>query len=428
MGIREDSSRVIVHKYGGSSVSTSEKIKEVARRVVETRRAHGDGPMVIVVSAMGKTTNQLLDLARDVTDSPCLRELDMLLSTGERVSASLLSMALKEAGVDAISLSGSQAGIRTDDAHSNATVLDVRPARIEEELARGRVVVIAGYQGANDGGEVTTLGRGGSDTSAVAYAVALGAHACHVCSDVDGVYTADPRIVPSARRLAEISYEEMLEMSRAGAHVLHPKAVELAAGSDLVIVARATFSEGAGTRIHAAGPARSGRATSVAGHRSVLRLVGGEGLGGGARRALAAALEEHDVLFGNVETPGVEFVVSTKNVPKPEAFAGSLREQFPGIEVVEALGTASVVGLGLGSEQAAERRAAAALRSAGIESCVHFATHHAITFVVAAERVGEALRALHREFLEEGASDRPRAGDTTPALTKAATAEEGRAA
>jgi len=214
---------VIVQKYGGSSVADVEKIRGVAARVAQTRA--GGHQVVVVVSAMGDTTDELLALARKVTDDPHRRELDMLLTAGERISMALLGMALHDRGVDAVSFTGSQSGIITDGAHTNARIVEVRPVRIVEALGRGKVVIVAGYQGVSREKEVTTLGRGGSDTTAVALAAALQAEVCEICSDVDGVFSADPRIVPRARRLSAISYEEMMEMAACGAKVLHLRAV-----------------------------------------------------------------------------------------------------------------------------------------------------------------------------------------------------------
>ena len=206
---------IVVQKYGGSSVADAAKIKRVAERVAKTRAS---GKRVcVVVSAMGDTTDELLSLAKQVSASPHRRELDMLLSAGERISMALLGMALQDSGVEAVSFTGSQSGIITDGAHTNARILEVRPVRILEELGKNKVVIVAGYQGVSREKEITTLGRGGSDTTAVALAAALGAERCEICSDVDGVYTADPRIVPQAKKLSELSHDEMQELALSGA-------------------------------------------------------------------------------------------------------------------------------------------------------------------------------------------------------------------
>jgi aspartate kinase len=238
---------IVVQKYGGSSVADVTKIGRVADAVVATRRAGHD--VVVVVSAMGKTTDQLLALAKEVDETPPRRELDMLLTTGERVSMALLSMAIQKRGEAAISFTGSQSGIITNDRHFDARIIEVRPHRVEDELARGRIVIIAGYQGMSYKREITTLGRGGADTTALAMAAALGAERAEIYSDVDGVYSADPRIVPDAAHLPELGYDQMQAMSDAGAKVLHAGAVEFARKAGIAIHARASFSPGRETRV-----------------------------------------------------------------------------------------------------------------------------------------------------------------------------------
>ena len=229
---------IVVQKYGGSSMAGPEKIRAVAERIMRTRAA--GHAVCVVVSAMGDTTDDLLASAKRLSANPARRELDMLLSAGERISMALLSIAIRELGGDAISFTGSQSGIITNDRHSDARIIEVRPFRVQDELARGKIVVVAGYQGVSYKKEVTTLGRGGSDTTAVAMAAALGAEWCEICSDVDGVYSADPRVVPAARRIGELSYEEMQEMAEAGARVLNAQAVEFAKEHNIAIYARAT--------------------------------------------------------------------------------------------------------------------------------------------------------------------------------------------
>lgn len=233
---------IVVQKYGGSSVADVSKLQKVAEKVVASRRAGND--VVVVVSAMGKTTDELLALAHQVDESPPRRELDMLVSTGERVSMALLSMAIQKHGVDAISFTGSQSGIITNDRHFDARIIEVRPHRVEDELARGKVVIIAGFQGMSYKREITTLGRGGSDTTALAMAAALGAEHAEIYSDVDGVYSADPRKVADAQHLPELTYDEMQAMAEAGAKVLHAQAVEAARQARIRIHARSTFDQG----------------------------------------------------------------------------------------------------------------------------------------------------------------------------------------
>lgn len=229
---------ILVQKFGGSSVADVEKIKAVAERIVRTKEAGYD--LVVVVSAMGDTTDHLLEMARAINPAPSKRELDMLLSVGERISMALLSMAVHAAGHKAISLTGSQCGIITTDSHSNARIMDVRPFRVQDELEKGHIVIVAGYQGTSYRREVTTLGRGGSDTTAVALAAALNAEACEIYSDVDGIYSGDPRIILDAKQLRSLSYEDMLEMSRAGARVLNEQAVAFAQAANIALFARST--------------------------------------------------------------------------------------------------------------------------------------------------------------------------------------------
>src|SRR5215470_13487828 len=266
---------IVVQKYGGSSVADVPKIEQVAERVVRTAR---EGKRVcVVVSAMGKTTDQLIALARQITESPPRRELDMLLSTGERIAMALLAMAIAKRGHEAISFTGSQSGIMTNDRHSGARIIEVRPVRIQDELERGRIVIVAGFQGMSYRREITTLGRGGSDTTAVALAAALGAEYCEICSDVDGVYSADPRVVEAARRIGTISYEETQELAEAGARVLNAQAVEFAKEKEIAIYARATASPLPGTDPSADGtvvrkfpPRRAGAIVGVASERDIL--------------------------------------------------------------------------------------------------------------------------------------------------------------
>src|SRR5688500_12108655 len=262
---------IVVQKYGGSSVADTQRIRKVAQRIADTRR---QGKQVcVVVSAMGTTTNELLAKAREITQSPSRRELDMLLTCGERAAMALLSMAVQELGYEAVSLTGSQSGIITNDRHSGARIIEVRPVRVLDELERGRVVIVAGFQGVSYKREITTLGRGGSDTTAVALAAALGAECCEICSDVDGVYSADPRVVSAAELLPVIAHDQMLELAAHGAKVLHAEAVEAARRFNIGLYARATAGGGEGTRIDVPDAAsRLHRVAGVAGQKNLVRL------------------------------------------------------------------------------------------------------------------------------------------------------------
>lgn len=236
---------LVVQKYGGSSVANAERIRRVARRVADVR-AEGHS-VVVVVSAMGDTTDDLIHLVNEITDSPPEREMDVILSTGEQVSIALLAMAVKEIGAPVISLTGPQVGIMTDNAHTKAKILNVNATRLQEELKQGNIVVVAGFQGIDSHNDITTLGRGGSDTTAVALAAALKADLCEIYTDVDGVYTTDPRLVPEARKLDIVSYDEMLELANLGAVVLHPRSVELAMQYGIPLHVRSSFNHNLGT-------------------------------------------------------------------------------------------------------------------------------------------------------------------------------------
>src|SRR6476661_5105809 len=247
---------IVVQKYGGSSLADASAIKRVARRIVEAKKDGND--VVVAVSAMGDSTDELIELAEQVTPMPPARELDMLLTAGERISMAVLAMAIQSLGQEARSFTGSQAGVITDAAHGKARIIDVTPGRISEALAAGHVAIVAGFQGVSqDTKDITTLGRGGSDTTAVALAAALGAEVCEIYSDVDGVYSADPRIVANARHQPTVSYEEMLELAASGAKILHLRCVEYARRYDIPIHVRSSFSKLTGTWISNTPPAAS---------------------------------------------------------------------------------------------------------------------------------------------------------------------------
>jgi len=332
---------IVVQKYGGSSVADVPKLERVADRIARTAR---EGKRVcVVVSAMGRTTDQLLALAREITDSPPRRELDMLLSTGERIAMALLAMAIQKRGLEAISFTGSQSGIMTNDRHSGARIIEVRPVRIQDELERDKIVIVAGFQGMSYKREITTLGRGGSDTTAVALAAALGASYCEICSDVDGVYTADPRVVAEALRLDTISYPEMQELAEHGAKVLNAQAVEWAEKAGIQIYARATHSEAGGTRV---GNQASGRrACGVACARNLVRLRTR-----GPASSLGRSLADEGVSLWRLsdDGSGTVAVFSKEDLPDWLALKRRLLDRFgEGLAVEEDLAAISVVGTGL---------------------------------------------------------------------------------
>ena len=402
---------IVVQKYGGSSVADVERISQVAARVMRTRRQGYD--VAVVVSAMGDTTDELLALAKKVSPNPERRELDMLLSAGERISMALLSMAIRELGGDAISFTGSQSGIITNDRHIDARIIEVRPFRVQDELARGRVVVIAGYQGVSYRREVTTLGRGGSDTTAVAMAAALGAEWCEICSDVDGVYTADPRVVSAATRIGVLSYEETQELAEAGAKVLNAQAVEFAKEKGIAIYARATAStlpgadpssDGTVVRKHA--PRTPGTVAGVASERDVIVLQAtGEPAGllelFDARGVAGKQL--HVAGFG-VSGDGLTLVISRENLHDEDRVRRDLADRFgSGAQLVDGLAAVSAVGAGINATYATVRRGSAALAAAGVMASGLSTSSFRVTWLVTRPSVEAAVRALHREFLEQSA-------------------------
>src|SRR5687768_7066964 len=323
---------IIVQKYGGSSVADVRKLKSVAARIMRARQQGQQ--VVVVVSAMGDTTDELLGMAKQVSDNPDRRELDMLLSAGERISMALLSMAIRELGGDAISFTGSQSGIITNDRHVDARIIEVRPFRVQDELARGKIVVIAGYQGVSYRKEVTTLGRGGSDTTAVAMAAALDAEYCEICSDVDGVYSADPRVVPAAGRIGHLSYEETQEMAESGAKVLNAQAVEFAKEKGITIYARATQGplpgpdpSSDGTVVRRGAPRMPGTVVGVASERDIVMLESDA-----PARDVLALLDERSVpgkqlhVFDDRTT----VVISRENLHDEERFRDALQTRLGG--------------------------------------------------------------------------------------------------
>ncbi len=342
---------IIVQKYGGSSVADVEKIGRVADRVVEAKRAGND--VVVVVSAMGKTTDGLITLAHNVATvegnklEPARRELDMLVSTGERVSMSLLSIAVQARGCPAISFTGSQSGILTNDRHFDARIIEVRPHRIEDELHRGNIVIVAGYQGMSYKREITTLGRGGSDTTAVALAAALEADRCEIYSDVVGIYSADPRSVPEAKHLPEMDHAMLQEMAESGAKVVCAQAVEWARRRGITIAARATFERGRETVISSVGRERE-KSFAVRAITSELKIMRAT-FDGIPRADLLEELATLDVPFKDLmlSDRGGSALLPLLNHPTPGSVADKLRRVLPAAVVTEDLATVSVVGDGL---------------------------------------------------------------------------------
>lgn len=384
---------VVVQKYGGSSVADDDKIRRVAERIVATRN---QGKRVVaVVSAMGKTTDELLAMARRISASPSRRELDMLLSCGERMSMSLLSMAIMELGVEAISFTGSQCGIMTNDRHSGARIIEVRPIRVEDELDRGRVVVVAGFQGVSYKREVTTLGRGGSDTTAVALAAALGAEYCEICSDVDGVYNADPRVVSGAALLEAISCDSMLELAAHGAKVLHKGCVEIARRSRIALYARATARLDSGTRIDPPGPGANVDAIAVTGQKQLVRVraVGDECV----ERVLAAASAARvPPLHLDTDMESADLWFGLSDVPDWPMIRSQLGDD---LEILEDVGAVSVVGDGMGDDPTRLQRARQTARDAGVEIVAMSTSPLRVSLFCAQDAVDDLVRALHAQLV-----------------------------
>ena len=402
--VTQDRRPIIVQKYGGSSVADVEKLGKVADRIVAAKRAGND--VVVVVSAMGKTTDGLLALARQVASSggpgePPRRELDMLLSTGERVSMALLSIAIQARGMEAISFTGSQSGILTNDRHFDARIIEVRPHRIEDELARGKIVIVAGYQGMSYRREITTLGRGGSDTTAVALAAALEADACEIYSDVDGVYSADPRAVPQAKHIAELSHEVLQEMAECGAKVVCAQAVEWARRAGIAIYARATFDPiggGKETVVRKLAPSQTLTARAVVGEGNI---VLGRVESAAVLDDLLRASEETKLSFKDLQIGerGGTFLLPLLNVPDWQAAKRTLLAAVPSLSLVEDVAAVSVVGDGFAATQEPLARFLAALRASEAKPLLTIATPLRMTAVVAASKNNDAQGALHERFV-----------------------------
>ena len=402
---------LIVQKYGGTSVGSPERIRQVAARVAEERRRGSD--VVVVVSAMGEATDELLALACQICEDPRRRhprELDLLLSAGERVAMALLAMAIRECGVEALSFTGSQAAIITDGVHTGARIEEVRATRVREELDRGRVVIVAGFQGVSRDREVTTLGRGGSDTTAVALAAALGASRCEIFTDVDGVHTADPRRVPGARRIPRIDYDEMLELATSGAKVMHARAVEIGARYRVPIHVRSSFGEGEGTLITAreAGMMEDLVLTGLAsesGHaRLTLRgLPPGMAPTAQVLSRLAAAGVSVDMVAQADRPDGtcqLQLTVREEALPEARAICGALVEDLgaEGIEERAGLARLALVGSGMHGRPGVYARAFEALLEKGIEVYGLSTSSISIALLVDAANETAALQCLHEAF------------------------------
>jgi aspartate kinase len=397
----------IVMKFGGTSVADPERLKAVARRIVAAREA--GTRVVAVLSAMGQTTDELIDLARQVSDTPEPRELDMLISVGERISVALAAMAINDLGHEAISLTGSQAGIVTDTAHGKAKIVDIRGQRIHEALDQDKIVLVAGFQGVSTGKEITTLGRGGSDTTVVALAVALDAEACEVYTDVEGVYTADPRMVPAARKLDALTYEEMLEMSACGAKVMALRSVELARNYRVRLHVRSSFGVGQGTWIEEDENILEKAIISGVTHdtsEAKVTIVGvpdRPGVAARVFRPLADAGVNIDMIVQNVSEHGqatISFTMPKTDIAVAKPILDSIRADLgaQGVETDSDIAKVSLIGAGMKSHPGVAADMFDALAENGINLEIISTSSIRVSCVVRAAEVERAVIALHERF------------------------------
>jgi len=398
---------LIVQKYGGSSVAGADRIRNVAGRIAEIRKMGNE--VVVVVSAMGDTTDELIELARQINPHPQEREVDVLLSTGEIVSSTLMAMALDAIGYRAVSLTGTQAGIETDTSYSRARIIRIEPKRIVRELERGNIVIVAGFQGTTEHMDTTTLGRGGSDTTAVALAASLKAKVCEIYTDVEGVYTADPRLVPEARKLAEISYEEMLELATYGAKVMHPRAVEIGEVYHVPVLVASSFNHKPGTLIHG-GVAMEVR-NKVRGIAHDLDVAKVTIVGVPDRPGIASAIFEPlaranisvDTIVQNASIDNITdltFTVSRGDLDKATAIIKPIAESVGARKCVadSSLAKVSIIGTGMLNTPGYAATMFRALSGQGINIQLITTSEIRITCIVAEDRLKDAVSVLHKAF------------------------------
>jgi aspartate kinase len=403
---------LIVQKFGGSSVADADSIKRVAKRIVAAREAGND--VVVVVSAMGDTTDELMDLAAEVSTVPAPREMDMLLTAGERISMALVAMAIRSLGHDARSFTGSQAGMITDDQHGSARIVDVTPGRLRDAVADGAIAIVAGFQGFNRStGDITTLGRGGSDTSAVALAAALNADVCEIYTDVDGVFTADPRVVPKASKISRISSEEMLELASSGAKVLNIRATEYARRHGVTLHVRSSFTPDEGTIVYnptegetVEEPIITGVAADLS--QAKITVAGVPDVPGKAAQiftTVAAGNANIDMIVQNVSAKGAGHTDISFTLPKEEgdkalealkAAAGEIG--FANLEYDDNIGKLSVIGAGMRSSSGVSAQLFTALFEAGVNIEMISTSEIRISVIMRADQVNNALRLIHTAF------------------------------
>ena len=403
---------LVVQKYGGSSLSDAESIKRVARRIVDTKKAGND--VCVVVSAMGDTTDELLDLANEVSPMPPAREMDMLLTAGERISMALVAMAIDSLGSTVRSFTGSQAGVITDDSHGKARIIDVTPGRITSAIDDGHIVIVAGFQGVSQGSkEITTLGRGGSDTTAVALAAALDADVCEIYTDVDGIFTADPRIVPSARQIKSITHEEMLEMAASGAKILHLRCVEYARRFDMPIHVRSSFSHKEGTWVSSQPQGETVEDPIIGGvahdrTEAKITVVGvpdSPGKAGQIFQAVADAQINLDMIVQNVSATetgltDISFTLPMTDGQKAIAALDQLRDEvgFDQLIYDDQIGKISLVGAGMRTHPGVSATFFKALADAGVNIEMISTSEIRISVITRSDQLDDAVRAVHSAF------------------------------
>ncbi|MFH0847523.1 MAG: aspartate kinase [Chloroflexota bacterium] len=398
---------LIVQKYGGTSVANAERILSAARRIAKAREAGNQ--VVVVTSAMGDATDELIKLAHQITSNPSERELDGLLSTGEIVASTLIAMALKDIGCEAISLTGAQAGIQTDRSYSRARIIRVDVKRIQDELTKGKVVVVAGFQGITEGMETTTLGRGGSDTTAVALAATLKADLCQRYTDVDGIYTADPRLVPEAKRLKEISYQDMLELATYGSKMMHPRAVELGEIYHVPVEVLSSFVESRGTLIHGGVSMEARNRVSGIAHDydvakiTVVGVPDRPGIAAAIFQPLAQADVSVDTIVQNVSLDNITdltFTIARSQLEKALAVVKPVAELMGARECLSdaKVGKVSIVGTGMQNAPGYAARMFATLARENINIQAITTSEIRITCIIDESRLKDAVRALHQAF------------------------------
>ena len=398
--------KCIVQKYGGTSVADIDKIKLIANKIAKTKEEGYN--IAVVVSAIGKTTNQLIDMARSISSDPPKRELDMLLSTGERTTMALLCIALNELGIEAVSLTGSQAGIVTNDVHNDAKVIEVRPFRVQDEMEKGKVVVVGGFQGVSYRRDITTLGRGGSDTTAVALAAALGAERCEIYSDVPGIFSADPSLVAKAEHLSEISYQQMQEMSLAGAKVMNAAAIQFAKESNIAIYARSTFETGKETLIRRLPSGTPKGVKAVVSELEIVRIrlsrINAEDNFKGILSFFSKnqiPIKELNYFINSGNKASISFIISYSNIYGWEKVKEQLLIMFKeSIQFEEKLSAISLIGEGLTNDVDILNNTISYLEKNQIKIYGIATTSFRISLLIERERIQEAVKLCHKKWLE----------------------------